>query len=138
MTEQINRKPSRNFIVRFFNINTSREVGGRKFPLWRQLLIQLITLAIAAAAVVSLVLEPIRRACVLEGLGVFESLRRGWQLVRLNFLDVGLMWLLTLGIRLGVALAAIPVANDFGLLYTGPLSIVPQSIPIISIDIGME
>ena len=47
MNEQTNRKPSRNFIVRFFNINTSREVGGRKFPLWRQLLIQLITLAIA-------------------------------------------------------------------------------------------
>jgi arabinogalactan oligomer/maltooligosaccharide transport system permease protein len=39
------KKP--NFIVRFLNMNTSREVGGRKLPLWRQLLLQLLALAIA-------------------------------------------------------------------------------------------
>ncbi len=37
----------KNFIVRFFTMNTSREVGGRKLPLWRQLLLQLLTLLIA-------------------------------------------------------------------------------------------
>ncbi len=36
-----------NFIVRFFTMNTSREVGGRKLPLWRQILLQLLTLFIA-------------------------------------------------------------------------------------------
>ena len=46
-------------------------------------------------------------------------------------------WFSPIGL-ISAPLAAIPVANDFGLLYTGPLSIVPQSIPIISIDIGME
>ncbi len=39
--------PSSNPIVRLFNINTSRERGGRNLPLWRQLLIQAICLAIA-------------------------------------------------------------------------------------------
>lgn len=37
----------KNPIVRFLNINTSGEVGGRKLPLWRQLLLQLLCLAIA-------------------------------------------------------------------------------------------
>jgi len=61
---------------------------------------------------------------VLEGLGVLDALRQGWHLIRLNFLDVGLMWLLTLGIRLGVAAVAIPVAvllGGFALLAGGAI-----------------
>ena len=37
----------KNFIIRFFTMNTSREVGGRKLPLWRQIMLQLLTLFIA-------------------------------------------------------------------------------------------
>lgn len=40
------QKQSQNPIVRFFNINTSGEIGGRNLPLWRQLLLQLLTLII--------------------------------------------------------------------------------------------
>ncbi len=40
-------KKSKNPIVRFLNINTSREVGGRDLPLWRQILLQLLTIIIA-------------------------------------------------------------------------------------------
>ena len=39
---------SKNPIIRFLNINTSREVGGRDLPLWRQLGLQLMTLLITA------------------------------------------------------------------------------------------
>ncbi|RJP55077.1 MAG: ABC transporter permease subunit [Anaerolineaceae bacterium] len=39
---------SNNPIIRFLNINTSGEAGGRDLPLWRQLLLQLLTLFIAA------------------------------------------------------------------------------------------
>ena len=39
---------SRNPIVRFLTMNTSGEVGGRDLPLWRQILLQLVTLFIAA------------------------------------------------------------------------------------------
>jgi len=37
-----------NPIVAFFNMNTSNEVGGRDLPLWRQILMQLLTLFILA------------------------------------------------------------------------------------------
>ena len=40
--------PKNNFIVRFLTINTSNEVGGRDLPLWRQLLLQLLTFVILA------------------------------------------------------------------------------------------
>jgi arabinogalactan oligomer / maltooligosaccharide transport system permease protein len=36
-----------NPIIRFLNINTSNEVGGRDLPLWRQIALQLLTLLIA-------------------------------------------------------------------------------------------
>lgn len=39
---------SSNPIIRFLNINTSREVGGRELPLWRQILLQILCLVIAA------------------------------------------------------------------------------------------
>lgn len=39
---------SRNPIIRFLNMNTSGEVGGRDLPLWKQILLQLLTLFIAA------------------------------------------------------------------------------------------
>ena len=47
MATQIITKKS-NPIVRFLNINTSREVGGRDLPLWKQLLLQLLALLILA------------------------------------------------------------------------------------------
>ena len=48
MTTQTIRdhKKSQNFIVRFLTMNTSQEVGGRDLPLWRQLLLQVLTLII--------------------------------------------------------------------------------------------
>ncbi len=39
---------SNNPIIRFLNINTSREVGGRELPLWRQIALQILCLVIAA------------------------------------------------------------------------------------------
>lgn len=38
----------KNILVRLLTMNTSREVGGRDLPLWRQILLQLLTLLIAA------------------------------------------------------------------------------------------
>jgi arabinogalactan oligomer/maltooligosaccharide transport system permease protein len=39
---------NKNIIVRFLTMNTSKEVGGRDVPLWRQVLLQLLTLFITA------------------------------------------------------------------------------------------
>lgn len=49
------------------------------------------------------------RACALSGLGVTDSIRRGVDLVRRHWKDAGLMWLLMIGIQLGLALLAFPV-----------------------------
>ena len=38
--------PKKNFIIQFLNMNTSREEGGRGLPLWRQLLLQVLTILI--------------------------------------------------------------------------------------------
>jgi arabinogalactan oligomer/maltooligosaccharide transport system permease protein len=47
MATQVITKKS-NPIVRFLTINTSREIGGRDLPLWKQLLLQLLALLILA------------------------------------------------------------------------------------------
>jgi len=39
----------KNPIVRFLNMNTSGQTGGRNLPLWRQLILQLISIAILAS-----------------------------------------------------------------------------------------
>jgi arabinogalactan oligomer/maltooligosaccharide transport system permease protein len=49
MTTQVESPKRKNFLVRFFTMDTSGEKGvGRKLPLWRQLLIQLLCLLILA------------------------------------------------------------------------------------------
>ena len=44
----ITKTQDKNIIARFLTMNTSREAGGRDVPLWRQILLQLLTLIIAA------------------------------------------------------------------------------------------
>ncbi len=65
----------------------------------------LVVLTIFAGVLISMVLRLFRpffwRVCVLEGTGVREALRRGFALVRENWRNVGLMWLIMIG--LGIA-----------------------------------
>lgn len=42
----ITPQPKKNFLVQFLNMNTSGQSSGRNLPLWRQLLLQLLCLAI--------------------------------------------------------------------------------------------
>ena len=50
-----------------------------------------------------------RRACVLEEVGVREALRQGFALARQNWKDVGLMWLITIGLSIAWAIVMLPV-----------------------------
>jgi hypothetical protein len=54
----------------------------------------------AAIAVLSLVLQPIRRACVLEDQGLWASIRQGLRLTKDHLKETGLVWLVWMGIRL--------------------------------------
>jgi len=71
--------------------------------------------AIVVGAALSLLKRFFRRECVLGELGVGESIRRGYALVRANLKDVGLMWLIMVGISLGYHILTIPI----GLLLAG-------------------
>jgi len=74
-----------------------------------------IFVLIIVAAVVSLLKKIMRRACAVEDLGVTDSIRRGYAVVRGNLKDVGLMWLIMVGLSLGYRILMVPV----GLLLIG-------------------
>lgn len=57
-------------------------------------------LSLVAALVLSFVLQPIRRACVLEDQNLWASIRQGVRLVRRHFKEVGQLWLAWMGVRL--------------------------------------
>ena len=69
-----------------------------------------VLLAIVVAVILSVLKPFFRRACVLEELGVTAAIRQGYAVVRHNLKDVGLMWLITVGLRIGWAILMIPVA----------------------------
>jgi hypothetical protein len=68
-----------------------------------------IVLLIFVNAAVSLLMQVIRRACGVEGLGVFASIRRGLAMVRRNLKETGVIWLIWIGIRFAWMVAMVPV-----------------------------
>lgn len=64
---------------------------------------------ILAAIILALFLNFFHRAVVLEGLGVFDGIRRGFQLVMTRLWDVVLMGLIVFGLNLGFSILMIPV-----------------------------
>jgi hypothetical protein len=69
----------------------------------------IIFLLLIITLLLSLVMELIRRECVLHEIGAIESIRRGVQLLRCQFKDVFLMWLILLGVNIVFIIAMIPV-----------------------------
>jgi hypothetical protein len=55
---------------------------------------------LAASAVLSLVLQTIRRACVLEGQSLLASIRQGVMLTKHHLKEVSPLWLIWMGVRL--------------------------------------
>jgi hypothetical protein len=82
-----------------------------------------IFLAIVAGEALGLIKLFAFRACALGGLGIIDALRQGYDAVRLHLKDVGLMWLLMLGIRIGWPMAMFPVAI-LSMIAAGILAIV--------------
>lgn len=73
------------------------------------LILLVVLLGIAAAIVFSVVVQFIRRAAILEGLGVVEAVRRGFALARRRMGDVALMALLLFALNLAFTVLMIPV-----------------------------
>jgi hypothetical protein len=74
-------------------------------------LIGVVFLAIFVVVILSIFLHLLRhffwRVCALEDVGVGESLRRGFAMVRENWKEVGLMWLIMIGLGIAWVLVSI-------------------------------
>ena len=83
----------------------------------------LIFILIVLDALLNLLQHFFWRVCALEGTSVIESIRRGFGLVRRNWKDAGLMWLIMIGLGIAWAIVSliafiilIPVFIVFGLV----------------------
>ncbi len=82
--------------------------------------IGVVFLLIFVVVILSIILRLLRqffwRVCVLEDVGVGESFRRGFAIVRENWKEVGLMWLIMIG--LGIAWIIVSI---FAVILTIPI-----------------
>jgi hypothetical protein len=60
-----------------------------------------IFLAIVAGQAIGLLKRFAKRVCALEDAGVFESIRRGFTLLRRQIKEAGLVWLILVGVNIG-------------------------------------
>jgi hypothetical protein len=82
----------------------------------------LIFFFLLLALLLSLIMEIIYRMVVLQGTGVGEGIRLGWQMVRLHIKDVFILWLILVGIQIGFLAVLLPLMVLFigmGLLIGG-------------------
>ncbi|MBN1921343.1 MAG: hypothetical protein JW892_08875 [Anaerolineae bacterium] len=73
------------------------------------LLFLVIFVLIIVTTLLSLLVRFFRRVCVLEKVGVGEALRRGFAMVKQNWKDVGIMWLIMIGISIGFSIVMAPI-----------------------------
>jgi hypothetical protein len=68
-----------------------------------------ILVVIVVSVILDLLKQFFRRACAIDGLGVFASIRRGYQILRANLKDVGVMWIIMVGIGIAYPLVILPI-----------------------------
>ena len=68
----------------------------------------LIFTAIVVGTIAGLIIKLAYRVTALEDLGVFPSIGRGWQLLRRNLKEIGVMWLIMFGVGLAFTVVMIP------------------------------
>jgi hypothetical protein len=75
-------------------------------------LVGILFVSIFSVIIISALLKLLRhffwRACALEDVGVIEALRQGFGMVRSNLKDVGIMWLIMIGLEIAWAVLMIP------------------------------
>jgi hypothetical protein len=68
-----------------------------------------VVLGIVVGVALSVLMHFFRRVCVLEGLGVIDSVQQGYALVRRHLKDVFVMWLIMIGVDIAAMMALVPV-----------------------------
>jgi len=87
------------------------------------LIFLIILLLIIVGAALSLLKQFFRRVCALEELGVVESIRQGFNVVKRHLWDVAIMWIIMIGLGIAWMLLMIPVTILLfvvGLMLAGP------------------
>lgn len=101
------------FSLAFFpligNIGSPEVLGALSIATSVGLLFLLVFGAIVISVVVGLMKHFIRRASVIDDLGVFAAIRQGYSDVRHNLTDVGIMWLIMVGINIGGSMLLFPL-----------------------------
>ncbi len=91
----------------------------------------LIFFGVIVGAVVSLLKHFFRRVCVLEDTGVKEAIRQGFAVVKQNWKDVGVMWLVTIGMNIAWPIVMIPIVFLFlgvGALLGGGVALLVRGV----------
>jgi len=70
----------------------------------------ILFLTIVVGVVLSLLIKFFWRACALEEMGVIESIRQGFGIVRRRLKDVIIVWLIMIGVQIGWVIALIATA----------------------------
>jgi hypothetical protein len=94
-------------LLLWFTRSTPAGVAGTVAAVGLFFLWLLVTLVVGA--VLSLLVQVIRRACAVDGLGVGASIRRGLATVKGNLKETLVVWLMWMAVRLAWMLAAVPV-----------------------------
>lgn len=89
----------------------------------------MVILSIAAGLVMTFA----ERSCALDDMGVFAGIKHGWTVIRARLKDVGLMWLLMLGVGLAWALVSLVA---FGALAV--LGLVLGGIPALVVGLAVS
>jgi len=122
-------------VIAGFMVYTSVESGNEAFMAASIIsLIGLFFLMLFVAIITSIFLRLLRnffwRICVLEDVGVGESFRRGFTLMREHWKDIGLMWLVMIGLGIVWAIVSFVIV-----LVTLPLVLVTLIIAIFVVAI---
>jgi hypothetical protein len=88
----------------------SKVAGGIGTVTTIGLFFPILFLSIVAGVVLSLLRQFFWRACALEEMGVIESIRQGFGIVRRYLKDVVIMWLIMIAVQIGWVIALIATA----------------------------
>jgi len=100
-------------------------------------LIVSLFLVVFVVAIASILLRLLRqffwRACALENLGVMDSLRRGFEMVRLNWKSVGIMWLVMIALAFvwGIVLTIAVVLTIPVVIISAVIAAVIAAVPML-------
>jgi hypothetical protein len=112
--------------------------GDIKFtPVSILLAVGFVILVIFVTVIVTILLRLLRnffwRICVLENASVSESLRRGFEMVRENWKNVGLMWIVMIGLTIvwGIAILVIAIITLPVVIATAILAVIVVALPFL-------